>query len=120
MDLDRYNKLLKNKREFSNIGIVSSIPNPNESDYKRGYIVRYFVQRANDESAFVYEISSKSYSSFVNNPLYSTVSLDWRLTGTPEQIKNSNFKSVKVASERIKALFLYLPNYLQFSKKLNT
>ena len=116
MDLERYNNILVSKREFTQIKITPSVPTPNDNDYKRGYIVRYFVQKVNDTTSPVYEVSSKSHSSFVNNSFYSVVSLDWRLTGSVEQIKESNSKSVKLASERMKAILLYLPNYLQFAK----
>ncbi len=116
MDLDRYNKILKDKKDFSEINIITSIPTPNDNDYRRGYIVRYFVQKVNDENSYVYEVSSKSHSALLNNPLYNIVSLDWRLIGNSDQIKESNSKSVKLASQRMKAISLYLPNYLQFAK----
>jgi hypothetical protein len=116
MDLERYNKILSNKREFKQVNIIPSIPSPNDTDYKRGYIVRYFVQKVNDSTAPVYEVSSKLHSTFINNSFYNVVSLDWRLIGSVEQIKDSNSKSVKLASEKMKAILLYLPNYLQFAK----
>ncbi len=116
MDLDRYNKILKTKRDFSEVKITPYIPAPNDMDYKRGYIVRYFVQKLNDTASPIYEVSSKSHSAFINNPFYNVISLDWRIIGSVEQMKESNSNSVKLASEKMKAILLYLPNYLQFAK----
>jgi hypothetical protein len=59
---------------------------------------------------------SSSFSNLSNNSFYTTITLNWRLVGTQEQIKESNFKSVKLASTNMKAILTYLPNYLQFYK----
>ena len=101
MDLERYQILTRRNSDFRQVNITPSVPSPNDTDYKRGYIVRYFVQKVNDENSYIYEVSSKSHNAFINNPLYNTVSLDWRLIGSVEQIKESNSKSVKLASEKM-------------------
>jgi hypothetical protein len=46
-----------------------------------------------------------------------TVSLDWRITGDPIDIKKSNIASLRIASKTIPKISLYLPNLLQFHKK---
>ena len=57
-----YNQLLnaQNKRGPVNHTIRTFIPTPNYIDYRRGYIVRYFIQRVNDKDATIYEINSVS------------------------------------------------------------
>jgi len=117
MSTDRYSELTTVPNAYLNIKIVAYIPTPSENDYKRGYLVRYFIQKLNDTKAPIYEIKRQAITKFSANPFYVTVSLDWRLTGTREEIKLSNSESVKIASEIIPKLPLYLPNFLQFHKQ---
>lgn len=117
MSTDRYSELTTVPDAYLNIKIVAYIPTPSENDYKRGYLVRYFIQKLNDTKAPIYEIKRQAINKFSANPFYVTVSLDWRLTGTREEIKLSNSESVKIASEIIPKLPLYLPNFLQFHKQ---
>ena len=95
--------------------IKAHIPTPNYADFRRGYIVRYFVQRINDEDSLIYEVNENDYLKFSLDPFYNTVNIDWRLTGAEEIIKNSNGNSVKFGSKKMKSLIFYLPNYLQFT-----
>jgi len=112
----RYDKLNKNLDIFNIPNIVAHIPKPQTNDYERGFIKRYFIQKANDENSYIYEVSADTYSDFNSSEFYRAQYLKWRLTGTPEEVKLSNYKSVKLASKKMKALLLYLPNYLQFYK----
>ena len=114
---DRYKKLNNNLSEYNLPEISAYIPAPTEIDYKRGYITRYFVQSANDASSSVYEVDKDEYSIIVANSFYINVKLNWRLIGTVEQIRESNSKSVLLASKTIKSISLYLPNTLQFYKR---
>jgi hypothetical protein len=117
MSIDRYNSISKSSREFKLPSIVSFIPTPNDKNYQNGYIVRYFVQKANDTSSPIYELNRNSYNRILDTPFYTTVSLDWRLTGSNEDVKKSNSASIRIASETIPKIQLYLPNLLQFHKK---
>lgn len=115
----RYKELAKNNiREFKLPKIVAYIPSPTEKDYKRGYITRYFVQKANDVAGYVYEISLLEFNNFTISPFYNQVTLDWRIVGTDDEIKDSNSKSIKLAQKKLKAIYLHLPNLLQFRKPL--
>jgi hypothetical protein len=97
--------------------ISTHIPTPNETDYKRGYITRYFVQSANDPSSPVYEVDKDEYSLVVENSFYINVKLNWRLIGTVGEVRESNSKAVLLASKTIKSITLYLSNALQFYKR---
>ena len=116
MSIGRYKRINKNIREFSS-QIQTSIPSPSEKDYKRGYIKRYFVQRANDSNSLIYEVSKDFFSNISSNSLFLNTSLDWRITGDDIDIKKSNSESVRLASQKMNKLQLYLPNLLQFKKK---
>lgn len=117
IDLAMYDKTKFGKlREFKDIKIKTFSPEPDDSDYGRGYITRYFIQSVNDVHSPVYEVSQFTYNRINDNPFYITQTLNWRITGTKEDIKKSNSTSVKLASVNIPNLKLYLLNYLQFSK----
>lgn len=103
--------------DFQNIELKTYVPSPEEKDYKRGYITRYFFQKSNDESAYILEISKEKFGELNQNPFCKCVSLNWRITGDYSEIRESNSKSVKLASEVLKSIELYLPNKIQFSKK---
>jgi hypothetical protein len=117
MDLSRYNKVANIGSEFREKRISPYIPTPTDLDYQRGYIVRYFIQKANDTQSRITEVDYIGYSKFVENVFYSTVSLDWKIKGTDEEIKECNFKSIKTGIDKIPLIQSYLPNLVQFRKK---
>jgi hypothetical protein len=117
MDLTRYNKVANIGSEFREKRISPHVPTPTELDYERGYIVRYFIQKANDTQSRITEVDYIGYSKFVENAFYSTVSLDWKIKGTDEQIRECNFKSIKTGIDKIPLIQSYLPNLVQFKKK---
>jgi len=115
MKTGRYRRINKNLDEFE-FKINTFVPKPSDKDYKKGYITRYFLIRANDINSFIYEISKDSYKKFISSSLVTTISLDWKLTGDINEIKKSNSESIRLASKKIPKISLYLPNLLQYSK----
>jgi len=123
---DKYNELTRGKSELLNISIVAHIPVPNDVDYKRGYINRYFAQRSNDSNSPIYEVTDVDYRKLHSSPMYNITNLRWRITGPIEPtrinagevvdkgVKESNKISIKIASDLIHKLGLYLPNLRQF------
>jgi hypothetical protein len=112
-----YNKVNKNNGLFNQTKFKTYAPNPIEKDYIVGYIMRYFIQRANDENGHIFEIDRLYFTDFIENPFYTAVQLNWRIKGTAEEVINSNKKSINISYERMPALKLYLPNLLQFHKE---
>ena len=117
-DLRRYTSLSRFEKgdSFKNLQIVAYIPTPNEVDYKGGYISRYFIQRANDMAGRITEINEIAFSKFVNTPFYTAITLDWKVTGSDDEIKDCNFKSIKFVLKQMPKIQMYLPNLLQFRK----
>jgi hypothetical protein len=105
----------ENKSTPINHTIKTHIPVPDYLDYRRGYVVRYFIQRINDDNATIYEVNSKNFEKYLTDPFWNAVSLDWRILGSMEEIEKSNKASVTLASKKMYAILFYLPNYLQFS-----
>ena len=118
MKVNRYNQIKRKEGNLIKIPkITTFIPKPNDKDYFKGYIVRYFVQKGNDVNSVIYEVSKARYSNIQSSDLYINVSLDWRLDGDPIDVKKSNTASLRIASKIIPKISLYLPNLLQFHKK---
>jgi hypothetical protein len=118
MSVGRYKRLKRESDGLLKIPTIRvSIPVPKDDDYSRGYIVRYFTQKANDINGIIYEISSKEYSKLKSSDLYITIAMDWRINGDPIDVKKSNSSSIRIASQTIPKISLYLPNLLQFYKK---
>lgn len=114
--INRYKSISNNTRLNKPKKVKSFVPNPNERDYLRGYIQRYFVRISNDESSPIIEVDSKEYSKLLSNPFYVGEKLRWRITGEESEVKYSNTNSIRISSTKIKNLKLYLPNLLQFHK----
>ena len=117
MDLNRYSQISNTGNTFNEKRISAHIPTPTDLDYDRGYIVRYFIQKANDTQSRITEVDYIGYKKFVGDAFYSTLSLDWKIKGTDEEIKECNFKSIKTGIDKIPLIQSYLPNLLQFKKK---
>jgi hypothetical protein len=105
-----------NEDEISQLDIKTHVPTPDENDYEVGYIVRYFLQKINDSDATIYEVSNYFQDVVQSNGLYKIQSIKWRIIGVPQDIMDSNKKSISLALENMPKLSLYLPNLLQFAK----
>jgi hypothetical protein len=123
-----YKYLVKDKT-FPSLTIPPTmVPSPTLADYQNGFINRYFTQKANDKNGFVYELSSDVYADMIKNPHWITITMRWRIEGPKNPVYNdvgkmidkgvidSNNASIKIASEKLKNIGLYLPNVLQFYK----
>ena len=124
-----YKDIAKNLEKF-NIEYPNTImPAPSESDYKLGFIKRYFIRRANDEYGHIFEISKDVFDNYSTSPFWITQQLKWRISGPVDQsykdngdvndmgVLNSNKISLSEASIGMRNLKLYLPNLLQLYKK---
>jgi hypothetical protein len=126
--IDKYDNLTGYKQKFSKLDVKSHFPKLKESDYNKGFIIRYFVQKVNDLNSSIYEIKSSSYSSYNNNPYFIASNIRWRIKGPKKtiydddgsiidkSISESNRISIDLQSKKIPNLKLYLPNLLQFYK----
>ncbi len=115
-----YNRISNNEQfTSSDFKIKTSVPVADDIDYERGFIERRFTRKLNDKNSYVFEINKKQFSEYRSNPLYVTVLLQWRVSGTRDEIKDSNRKSLGEASKTIGNIQFYLPNLLQFSKPID-
>jgi len=113
----KYDELKVHVSEYKLPDIITNVPNPTNDDYKNGYIRRYFIQKANDNTAYIYEVDSSNFLDFQSSPYFKTSTIRWRISGSTDEIRESNSKSIKIGMKEISSLHLYLPNTLQFSKQ---
>ena len=119
IDISRYRRVLEDDpNEFSIPALQASIPSPTIDDYKKGYLQRYFIQKSNDESSYIYEVEKYYYTDVLTNPFLKGVTLKWKISGKREEVREMNKKSVTYTSKDMKRLPLYLPNHLQFHKEI--
>lgn len=123
-----YKKLKINSLFKLESKVETSIPSPTDSDYIRGFITRYFVQKTNDKGAPIYEVNYSEYSRLMSNDLFNNISIKWRISGPimtqydeignilDKGVKESNRIAILLVSDRIPNLKFYLPNLIQFHK----
>jgi len=104
------------------------VPSPTSSDYELGFIMRYFVRRANDLNGFIYEIDESTFEVYKEKPFWLVGELKWRVSGPIDVVYksngdiddrgviNSNKTSIMYTSKILPNISLYLPNILQFYK----
>jgi hypothetical protein len=112
-----YKRLNQSNDLFIQFEFETYAPSPTEKDYMVGYIMRYFIQKANDENGYISEINKSAFTTFIENPFYTVVQLTWRIKGTANEVMDSNKKSINISYETMPSLKLYLPNLLQFHKE---
>lgn len=118
MNINDYMKLVPSvKYSFKQVNIKQHIPLPDENDYKSGYVIRYFCQKANDKNSLIYEIDKLQSGMLATNPFYTVVTIRWRIVGDDADIRHSNSKSIQLVYSEMPLLKMYLPNLLQFRKK---
>jgi hypothetical protein len=122
-----YKDVAKNIEAFTLVFPNTTIPNPTKEDYRLGFIYRHFIQKANDENSFIFEVSETEYQRYQSNTFWKTLKLKWRIAGPKDPIYkngelddrgvvNSNKSTISIASSDFKNISLYLPNLLQFHK----
>lgn len=126
-NIKKYNKI---RKVISNNpkNIDTFVPSPNENDYKKGYITRFFIQQTNDVNSPIYEVSSLNFRRYSTSKGYKGTSIRWRIKGptsitynknnevSDKGVKQSNKIAISLVSDKIKNLKLYLPNLIQFHK----
>lgn len=82
---DKINQLSKTLQESPTV----VLPVVTRSDAEGGFIDRYFVRAANDNS-FVMEVDKKQYDSLKQNPRFVVTTLRWKIVGKKENINRPN------------------------------
>jgi hypothetical protein len=125
---DSYNRLKINTLFKLESKIESYFPNVSDSDYSKGWISRYFVQKTNDKRSSIYEVNYSEFIRIKYNTLFTSVIIKWRISGPKttqydsngnvldKGVSESNRISISLVNDKIPNLKFYLPNLLQFHK----
>jgi hypothetical protein len=122
------------RKEFSKYASpIMYIPEPIDSDYKKTFIVRYFVQRVNSNLPIIevkedqYKTLEKPFSGLDEN-LYKGIQLDWKIYGPKNDIKSqtgmiiqygisdTNKRTLEKKEMEMPGIRTVLPELLQFAK----
>jgi len=99
---------------------------PTDTDYKKGFYKRYFVQRRNYLQEII-EIDLEQYSSLntpdtgIDGNLYKGIEINWKLTGTKNDsdtekgVVDTNKRLVELKDYDMKGLKQYLTDYVEFT-----
>jgi hypothetical protein len=77
----------------------SYYPQPTEQDYTKGYVIRYFTKKEN-QNGFIIEISEEEYNSIINGTtdydirLYQVTKILWKLTGPLNNTRKSQYNII--------------------------
>lgn len=129
-----YKDVAKNIDQFKVVYPSTAIPSPDENDYTKGYIRRYFIRKSNDINATIFEIDKDTAEKYNENPFWVNTNIRWRIRGPIEQVtkpdgtiedigvKNSNREAILFVKDKIPTLGLYIPDLTQFhiSRKRNS
>ena len=124
MDIKKYIGLTSRRETGYDFKITTHVPTPNVSDYQVGYIRRYFVQKRNDKSSPIFEVSLNEYERLVKEALYIGATVKWRISGPITEtiidsvldkgVRDSNRIAISLVNDIMPNLKIYLPNLLQF------
>tara|TARA_Y100001963_G_C6695398_1_gene406717 strand:- start:470 stop:919 length:450 start_codon:yes stop_codon:yes gene_type:complete len=132
---DKYDKILKDKgykrgAEYAQL----FTPEPEDEDYKRGSIFRYFARQANSRTATITEIDKEQYESWhkpdsgLDKQFYIVSIVKWRVSGPLQGytaddgtyrkgVLEGNQDSVLLAEETMPGISLQLQDYIKFWKR---
>lgn len=111
-NVDIYNSLIYT----DNLPIIVSYEQiPTENDYIAGYIFRYFIRKRNDSNGIITEVSKQTYDNFLNNALYVTLRMRWKISGTNSaEVEQLNQRSINYSQETISNIDTYVRNLTKF------
>ena len=77
-------------------------PNITDKDYTKRFINRYFIQKANDKNAKVFEISESDFNK--NLTLYNKTSFSWVILGIKEDVIRQNTITIRNKERNFKGI----------------
>ena len=113
--VDRYTNI-KNTNNSRQPLLEAYEPKLIEQDYKIGYIYRLFIRKRNEPMGIIYEIDKYTAKKYVNNPLYITTKIRWKIKGNKIEVEEANKKSIELGRHNISNLDTYLKNHSKFWK----
>ena len=101
-DFDLYEQYTAIKSTNREVYPVIFTPKPTEKNYNFGFIKRYFVKKANDINAQVFEISKADFNK--NLTLYDKTKFNWIISGIKEEVLLGNLKTMGFKEKQFKGI----------------
>lgn len=83
---DFYNTIANVPDSLTETLLVDYTPQVMQEDLDRGYMIRYFARQTNHPDGFITEVIQADYMSLKLNHFYLVVSLQWRITGSLDDV----------------------------------
>jgi hypothetical protein len=115
--VDVYNSLNTNWKRMES-KFPSFEAQPNEQDYKIGFIYRYFVRRRNEPFGIISEINKEMYDKFLDSPFFIAVKMRWKITGSNKfEVEQMNQRSIEYTQQTVSNIDTYVQNLTKFYKE---
>ena len=99
---DLYEQYINIKSIDREVYPPKTTPNITDKDYTKRFINRYFIQKANDKNALVYEISESDFNK--NLTLYNKTSFSWVILGIKEDVIRQNTITIRNKERNFKGI----------------
>jgi hypothetical protein len=96
---EQYTTIKSTNREIYPSNITLDVT---DKDYTKGFVVRYFVKKANDINAQIFEISKADFNK--NLTLYDKTKFNWIISGVKEDVLLGNLKTIKLKARQFKGI----------------
>lgn len=124
----KYRKLQRYIKTEAKIVSTTYHPDPIEEDFQIGYLDRFFLRKANQQTGIIQEVDAKTYKKFMNNPLFAKTRIRWKIMGPLNTtfnddgsvkeygIAHANKRSIELGKKDISNLDKFLVDYTKFYK----
>ena len=96
---EQYTAIKSTNREVYPSNITLDVT---DKDYTKGFVVRYFVKKANDINAKVFEISKADFNKKLT--LYDKTKFNWIISGIKEEVLLENLKTMDFKEKQFKGI----------------
>lgn len=94
---------------------------PKEQVYSTGIDTRYFVEKINDDNSYAIEIDVNQFRSIntkggIDGSIYTSVSIQWKLTGSQTDIYNFNEQQLLKASSVVPSIVYSVTSFTEYAR----
>lgn len=120
-------KAASGRSQSSTITPSNYTPQPTDTDYTNGFFIRYVIKRVNSGFETIKEVNQSDFNAVQKNPLYSSTSFKWKLTGKMYDdlsnmnhpvygIINTNRRTLMANEMKVPGISKFFINLAQYSK----
>ena len=88
---------------------------PKESDYRKGFFKRYFIQLSSNEKAPILEVTKKNFDT--TDSMYKKISMRWSLNKATKEQERLNFNNILRVEKTFPQIRMKIYNFVEFGKE---